>query len=94
MKGRRSFALTLLAPGVPGCTRDDVGVFGQRADGSEDDEPDQSAGDYWPEICAGSTVVEVTVDANFEGGWSWRPAVGRLMVRYHLESARSSSARR
>lgn len=66
MKGRRSFALTLLALGIPGCSRDDGdGLRGGTAE--PDDDADRSPGDCWPEMCAGSTLVAVTVDANFEG---------------------------
>lgn len=66
MKCRRSFALTLLALGIPGCTRDDVGIDGGSTDSPEDDS-DRNTGDCWPEMCEGSTLVEVTVDRALEG---------------------------
>lgn len=65
MKSRRTFALTLLALGIPGCTRDDAGVEGRSTDSAEDDS-DRSPGDCWPEMCEGSTIVEVTVDRAYE----------------------------
>lgn len=66
MSSRRTFGLTLLALGIPSCTRDDVGVSERSTDGQPDDSA-SSEGDCWPEMCAESTLVEVTVDPGFEG---------------------------